>query len=432
MSKREKKPSLSNGYLMMTILPLVAVICILSVFVINGYGAMVTDLNVENLETLAEVTLLQFDSAFPGDYALRSVKTAKGEGLELLKGTEVISGKPDYFDTWKEKTGADISLIYADTRIITTFSDKNAARAVGTGVAKQVVDAVYGNKGVQKYDNVKIGNQIYITVYLPLSNADGKVVGMLELARTKASVDIEERKVLFPVILIAVLCILFFSVISLRFAGRVLNRIKALELFLTKVAKGELKESLDTEVIKTKDEIGEAGLAAISMQKSIRNLVDKDTLTEIYNRRYATNFLQKVLEKAEVSGQPFAVCIGDIDFFKQVNDTYGHDMGDIVLKEVATLLKNSMIGNGMAARFGGEEFLMIFDKIGKQEGAAILQETLEKLRQIEFTCEDQKFSVTMTFGIVDGNVELGQDVLLKLADEKLYDGKQNGRNRVVV
>lgn len=432
MSKREKKPSLSNGYLMMTILPLVAVICILSVFVINGYGAMVTDLNVENLETLAEVTLLQFDSAFPGDYALRSVKTAKGEGLELLKGTEVISGKPDYFDTWKEKTGADISLIYADTRIITTFSDKNAARAVGTGVAKQVVDAVYGNKGVQKYDNVKIGNQIYITVYLPLSNADGKVVGMLELARTKASVDIEERKVLFPVILIAVLCILFFSVISLRFAGRVLNRIKALELFLTKVAKGELKESLDTEVIKTKDEIGEAGLAAISMQKSIRNLVDKDTLTEIYNRRYATNFLQKVLEKAEVSGQPFAVCIGDIDFFKQVNDTYGHDMGDIVLKEVATLLKNSMIGNGMAARFGGEEFLMIFDKIGKQEGAAILQETLEKLRQIEFTCEDQKFSVTMTFGIVDGNVELGQDALLKLADEKLYDGKQNGRNRVVV
>lgn len=432
MSKREKKPSLSNGYLMMTILPLVAVICILSVFVINGYGAMVTDLNVENLETLAEVTLLQFDSAFPGDYALRSVKTAKGEGLELLKGTEVISGRPDYFDTWKEKTGADISLIYADTRIITTFSDKNAARAVGTGVAKQVVDAVYGNKGVQKYDNVKIGNQIYITVYLPLSNADGKVVGMLELARTKASVDIEERKVLFPVILIAVLCILFFSVISLRFAGRVLNRIKALELFLTKVAKGELKESLDTEVIKTKDEIGEAGLAAISMQKSIRNLVDKDTLTEIYNRRYATNFLQKVLEKAEVSGQPFAVCIGDIDFFKQVNDTYGHDMGDIVLKEVATLLKNSMIGNGMAARFGGEEFLMIFDKIGKQEGAAILQETLEKLRQIEFTCEDQKFSVTMTFGIVDGNVELGQDALLKLADEKLYDGKQNGRNRVVV
>lgn len=432
MSKREKKPSLSSGYLMMTILPLVAVICILSVFVINGYGAMVTDLNVENLETLAEVTLLQFDSAFPGDYALRSVKTAKGEGLELLKGTEVISGKPDYFDTWKEKTGADISLIYADTRIITTFSDKNAARAVGTGVAKQVADAVYGNKGVQKYDNVKIGNQIYITVYLPLSNADGKVVGMLELARTKASVDIEERKVLFPVILIAVLCILFFSVISLRFAGRVLNRIKALELFLTKVAKGELKESLDTEVIKTKDEIGEAGLAAISMQKSIRNLVDKDTLTEIYNRRYATNFLQKVLEKAEVSGQPFAVCIGDIDFFKQVNDTYGHDMGDIVLKEVATLLKNSMIGNGMAARFGGEEFLMIFDKIGKQEGAVILQETLEKLRQIEFTCEDQKFSVTMTFGIVDGNVELGQDALLKLADEKLYDGKQNGRNRVVV
>lgn len=432
MIKKEKKPSLATGYLMMTILPLVVVICILSVFVINGYGAMVTELNMDDLETLGEVTLLQFDSTFPGDYALRSVKTEKGEGLELLKGAEVISDKPDYFDGWKEKTGTDISLIYSDTRIITTFPDKNTARAVGTGVTEQVADAVYGNKSVQKYDNVKIGNQIYITVYLPVCNTDGKVVGMLELARTKSSVDIEERKVLFPVIMIAILCILFFSVISLRFAGKVLNRIKALELFLTKVAKGELNASMETEVIKTKDEIGEAGLAAISMQKSIRNLVDKDALTEIYNRRYATNFLRKVITKAEETGQPFSVCIGDIDFFKKVNDTYGHDMGDEVLKEVASLLKNSMIGNGIAARYGGEEFLMIFDKVGMQEGATILQETLKKLREKEFSCEDKTFFVTMTFGIVDGDVTLGQDKLLKLADEKLYNGKQNGRNRVVV
>lgn len=91
-----------------------------------------------------------------------------------------------------------------------------------------------------------------------------------------------------------------------------------------------------------------------------------------------------------------------------------------------------MIGNGIAARYGGEEFLMIFDKVGMQEGATILQETLKKLREKEFSCEDKTFFVTMTFGIVDGDVTLGQDKLLKLADEKLYNGKQNGRNRVVV
>lgn len=432
MIKRDKKPSLSTGYLMMTILPLVAMICIVSVFVIRGYGAVVNQLNMGELETLGETMLLQFNDAFPGDYALRRVKIDKGDGVEILKGAEVISDKTDYFDAWKDITNTDISLIYSDTRIITTFYDKNATRAIGTGVAKQVAESVYGNQSVQKYDNVKIGNQIYLTVYLPVTNTDGKVVGMLELARTRDFVSIEERKAFLPVIIIAILCILFSSVISLRFASKVLKRIKLLELFLMQVSKGELNESLETEVIKTKDEIGEAGLAAIKMQKSIRNLVDKDALTEIYNRRYANNFLQKVIFKARESGQPFAVCIGDIDFFKKVNDTYGHDMGDVVLKEVATLLKNSMISNGMAARFGGEEFLMIFDKVGAKEGAIVLQETLEKLRQLEFTCDDKTFSVTMTFGIVDGNADLCQDELLKLADEKLYNGKQNGRNRVVI
>lgn len=429
---KEKKESLATGYLLMTIMPLIAVIIILFVFAANRYSTAVSSMKMDELITLGDVTIMQFNSIFPGDYALRSVKTENGDGLELIKGDLVISDKPNYFDEFKEKTQTDISLIYSDTRIITTFADSSGRRAVGTGINQQVMNAVYAEGINQRYDNVKIENSIYIAVYLPISNTDGKVVGMLELAKKKDVISDEIRKNILPLVIIAVLSILFFAYISLKFASRILKRIGLLKLFLTKVSEGNLNESLGIEVLQVKDELGEAGLAATDMQKSIRNLVEKDALTEIYNRRYATGYLTKVIKKAQISGQPFAVCIADIDFFKKVNDTYGHDMGDVVLKEVASLLKNQMIGQGMAARFGGEEFLLVFDKVGMNEGAEVLQEALEKLRRMTFEYENLTFSVTMTFGIVDGNPDLGQDALLKQADEKLYDGKQNGRNRVVV
>lgn len=429
---KEKRESLATGYLLMTILPLIAVIIILFIVAANRYSFAVSNMKMDELVTLGDVTIMQFNANIPGDYALRSVKTENGDGLELIKGDQVISNKQDYFDAFKEKTQTDISLIYSDTRIITTFTDSLGRRAIGTGINGQVMNAVYAEENVQKYDNVKIENVIYIAVYLPVTNQDGSVVGMLELAKPKNVISDEIRKTILPLVIIAVLSVLFFAYISLRFASRLLKRIGQLKLFLTKVAEGNLNESLGIDVLKTKDEIGEAGVAATNMQKSIRNLVEKDALTEIYNRRYANNYLNKVIRKAQISGQPFAVCIADIDFFKKVNDTYGHDMGDVVLKDVAALLRNQMTGQGMAARFGGEEFLLVFDKVGMNEGAEILQETLEKLRRMVFEYENITFSVTMTFGIVDGDSELGQDELLKMADQKLYDGKQNGRNRVVV
>lgn len=429
---KEKKESLATGYLLMTILPLIAVIIILSAFTANRYSSSVSQMKLDELITLGDVTIMQFNRTFPGDYALRKVKTENGDGLELIKGDEVISNKQDYFDAFKEKTNTDVSLIYSDTRILTTFADATGRRAIGSGVNQQVMNAVYLDGTSQQYDNVKIGDAIYFASYVPLTNQDGKVVGMLELAKQKTAISDEIKRTLIPLILISLLCVLFFAFISLRFASGILKRIGHLKLFLTKVSEGNLNESLSTDVLKVKDEIGAAGLAATDMQRSIRNLVEKDALTEIYNRRYATNYLTKVVKKAQISGQPFAVCIADIDFFKKVNDTYGHDMGDVVLKEVASILKNQMIGNGMAARFGGEEFLLVFDKIGMNEGAEVLQEALEKLRRRVFEYENVTFNVTMTFGIVDGNPELGEDELLKRADEKLYNGKQNGRNRVVV
>lgn len=427
-----KKNSLAYGYLLLTIMPLLAVIVILSIFTLRRYSVSVNEIVSEELETVGKVALDSLEKDVPGDYSIREVETVQGIGYEIVKGETTINKMPDYFDSMKDITGVEYSLIYADTRIITTLYDKTNMRAVGTGVNDQVITAVYDGGQKAQFDNVTINGALYLTVYMPVRNSDGKIIGMLELAKQRTEISGMIKRALIPLFVIALLCVVFFAIISLKSAKGTLERIKKLERFLIKVAEGNLGESMHQDVLSKKDELGEAGHAAISMQRSLRNLIEKDALTEIYNRRYATGYMTKVLKKAQISGQPFAIAIGDIDFFKKVNDTYGHECGDVVLKEVAAILRNQMTGHGMAARFGGEEFLMVFDKEGMEDAAGVLQEALEKLRRRVFDYENQEFHVTMTFGVVDGDTEKGEDELFKMADDKLYNGKQSGRNRVVV
>ena len=125
--------------------------------------------------------------------------------------------------------------------------------------------------------------------------------------------------------------------------------------------------------------------------------------------------------------------IGDIDFFKKVNDTYGHEVGDKVLVAVAKALKNSMTGSGFVARWGGEEFLIVFDETEYDEGLKKLQVCMDNVRKLQIADErlEMPIQVTMTFGITAGGAEDDMDNLLRIADERLYEGKTGGRNRIV-
>ena len=136
------------------------------------------------------------------------------------------------------------------------------------------------------------------------------------------------------------------------------------------------------------------------------------------------------MERASTNGTPFAIAIGDIDFFKKVNDTYGHSCGDLVLKSVSDILRGHMNSIGFVARWGGEEFLFVFDHLDAQQAQKSLQDLLTKIRELEIPYQDQVIRVTMTFGLVAGD-ERDQDTLLCLADNKLYEGKTGGRDRVI-
>ena len=127
----------------------------------------------------------------------------------------------------------------------------------------------------------------------------------------------------------------------------------------------------------------------------------------------------------------FCVCIGDIDFFKKVNDNYGHDFGDEVLQKIAGIFKREMQGQNFAARWGGEEFLLVFFNCNGDEACVKVEDIRAKIKAAKVSRGEDEINVTMTFGLAEYSFNHGLEATLKEADEKLYIGKEKGRNIVI-
>ena len=167
------------------------------------------------------------------------------------------------------------------------------------------------------------------------------------------------------------------------------------------------------------------------MQYNTRLLreANTDKLTGLANRRFALDYLED-LKKTSFLGA-VSVCMADIDFFKKVNDTYGHDAGDAVLKTVAEALKNCGDENTLVSRWGGEEFLVVFTGKNGDEAFAILEDLRGEIEKKTIHAGEQEIHVTMTFGLTEYDFSGDTEAAIKEADEKLYIGKTGGRNRVV-
>jgi len=161
----------------------------------------------------------------------------------------------------------------------------------------------------------------------------------------------------------------------------------------------------------------------------IRDLSYKDSLTRLYNRRYFFENCDKFVERAKESGKSVSVAMMDIDFFKKVNDTYGHDGGDVVLQKIASLISSSFDSDAIACRFGGEEFCILLahsveaDVIGRFDAAR------QAIEDTEIIADGQTIRVTMSTGVCSEPDTI--ESMLKLADSRLYTAKETGRNRVV-
>ncbi|KIP99234.1 response regulator PleD [Agrobacterium tumefaciens] len=158
-----------------------------------------------------------------------------------------------------------------------------------------------------------------------------------------------------------------------------------------------------------------------------------DALTGLNNRRYLDNHLKVLFTRAAARQRPLSVCITDIDRFKDVNDTYGHDAGDEVLREFASRLRSTVRGADLACRYGGEEFVVVMPDTPVDMAAAVAERLRSIIEGAPFTLRSgRELHITASLGIATNALSVETpEALMRQADMALYEAKTAGRNRVV-
>jgi two-component system cell cycle response regulator len=168
--------------------------------------------------------------------------------------------------------------------------------------------------------------------------------------------------------------------------------------------------------------------------KQTIELAVTDPLTGLNNRRYLDNHLNVLFNRSMARGRPLSVLITDIDRFKHVNDTYGHDGGDQVLKEFANRVRSTVRGADLACRYGGEEFVVVMPDTSPEVAAAVAERLRAAIESTPFLLKSsgETLNITASFGISSRIASvITPDQLMKQADLALYEAKNTGRNRVV-
>ena len=169
-----------------------------------------------------------------------------------------------------------------------------------------------------------------------------------------------------------------------------------------------------------------------NVQMSIE-LAITDGLTGLHNRRYMESHMATLVEQAAARAKPLAVLVLDLDYFKSVNDTYGHDAGDDVLREFSERLKKSIRGIDLACRYGGEEFVVVMPDTDMTVAGMVAERLRRRIAGEPFNVGKQAQTIDVTISIGMAALLPGDNAaaILKRADQALYRAKRDGRNRVV-
>lgn len=364
-----------------------------------------------------------YDVMYPGYYEL-----VKAENLMALKkGEHYLTN--DFIDNIKEDTGLEITIFYNDIRMITTLYSDNK-RITGSKMNSAIKKDVLDNGYSKFYDDVRIEEERFFAYYLPVHNGSENIIGAICILKPANQIHSKFTKQVIPLIAMIIAGVVIITYLNYLYFGKLNKNFKHIRNFLGEVTGGNLKAKMNREALAREDEIGDVAKASVNMQRSLRNLIVKDSLTDLYNRRYCNQNLKNISEQYIKTGEPYTLAIADIDFFKKVNDTYGHTAGDEVLVSVAQIMKKSMAGKGFAARWGGEEFLLVYTGCDMETTLTYLEMLVEAIREMRVEYDDKAIKITISIGVATGNGD-SVDKVLCTADDRLYHAKKEGRDRVV-
>jgi len=167
--------------------------------------------------------------------------------------------------------------------------------------------------------------------------------------------------------------------------------------------------------------------------EEIYRLTILDGLTQIHNRRYLVEFLEREVVRSQRHDRPLSVLMVDIDKFKSINDSHGHLCGDFVLRELANIVRGSVRKEDLFARYGGEEFAVVLVETNREGAVGVAERIRQSVAEHPFRFEATPVNLTISIGVAttSGDLSMTPAALLKAADENLLTAKRDGRNRVV-
>ena len=173
--------------------------------------------------------------------------------------------------------------------------------------------------------------------------------------------------------------------------------------------------------------------AVTELEKEVRELAIHDALTGLFNRHYLNERLDAEYSRAERAGHPISFLLMDIDHFKEVNDTYGHQAGDYALKTIAQIIMAQIRKSDIACRFGGEEFMIILPDTGPESAIQKADAFRKSISDRVYEFGGKEFSITISIGIAVYPVNgTENDQILSKADAALYEAKRAGRDQVIL
>jgi two-component system, cell cycle response regulator len=176
----------------------------------------------------------------------------------------------------------------------------------------------------------------------------------------------------------------------------------------------------------------EGGNVEALFHEEIYRMTIFDALTKVHNKRYLLEFLDREIARAARHGSQLWMAMLDIDRFKALNDTHGHQAGDYALERVASVVAALVRQEQLFARYGGEEFGLVLPELEEQQALAVCESVRRAVESAGYAFADRDLVVTVSIGLAKLQPEMTRDALIQAADAKLYDAKHNGRNRVEV
>lgn len=417
MKQEKKRRSLRFSIMQISVIPILVLGIILTIFAQNSVREGMSYEVEENLSGLAHNLISTYNLIDAGEFSY--------ENGVLKKGATEITSDYRVLDDMKNDTGADVTICIGAERRLTTMMDQSGERLIGTEVPEDVQTAVL-EKGEEYFStNIGINGEEYFGYYVPIRNDAGNVIGMSFAGKSVNMINESINNMIQGNVIICILIVLLAGVICHMLTQNMVNLIQEIKHFLAALARGEFGNMIPQEVMRRGDELAEIGENAQIVSQSLEQMVTRDPLTWLLNRRAC--LLQAGKRQSE---EIFGVALGDIDFFKQVNDQYGHAKGDEVLCYVAEVMQRSVGESGFVSRWGGEEFLLAL-----RGEVTVLYDVLRRIEKEiavkEFEHRGEKFRVSMTFGIVTWQEAESFEHAVNRADKLMYYGKEHGRRQIV-